>query len=229
MYTKPIPKIELQNDILRFSFDQSETISLEDPFIIENKDFKIFQDIKRFQQNDDISLLKSYINRDPSVSLQIYRTTQRPTKYTSFQGNLYKTLKLNSNSNSFFDTITKNVKYYYLFRYLNKHNLPSNSSKVLEIELIDEDDYLELRQQEIVLNPDVPKALTKDMKKYLLIRPSIIQIRPNMKMGVENSDQIEVGPSYEKVWNKDFILRIKSKKTQRVLEFNLKSLINKKI
>jgi hypothetical protein len=66
------------------------------------------------------------------------------------------------------------------------------------------------------------------MKRYLLIRPSIIQTRPTFSTNVSSVDEVEVGPDAEKVWNKDFILRIRSKKTNRVLEFNLSSIINKK-
>ena len=224
--TKPIVEIKLDNGNTRFMFEQSEINSLENPVVIENSDLKVFEDLKRFQDNENPNLIKFIKSTELNRRLQIYRTTERPTRHLSFQGKLYKTL--NFNTNSFLDTLVKNIKYFYTFRYVNSHGIPSNVSKTFEVEIVDEDGYQELRVKELDLSGKAARKLTKDMKRYLLIRPSIIQTRPTFATNVSSIDEVEIGPDAEKVWNKDFILRIRSKKTNRVLEFNLSSIINKK-
>jgi len=227
-YTKPIVDIKLDNEKIRFIFEQSPIESLENPQVIETSDLKIYENIKLFQQNENQNLIKFVINNDINKTLQIYRTTTKPANILSFQGKLYKTITLSSNANTFLDNLVKNVKYYYLFRFVNNHNTPSNASKIYEIELVDEDGYQVLRIKNVDLSGNAPRKDTKEMKKYLLIRPSIIQTRPSFGETVTNIDQVDVGPTSQKVWNKDFILRVTSKKTKRVLEFNLSSIINKK-
>lgn len=227
-YTKPVVDIKLDNDKIRFVFEQSPLDTLENPQVIEAADLKNFQNIKLFQQNENENLIKFVVNNEINKRIQIYRTTTKPTNYLSFQGKLYKTIALSSNANTFLDNLVSNLKYYYLFRFINNHNTPSNVSKVYEIEIVDEDDYKVLRLKEVDLSGKAPRKDVKEMKKYLLIRPSITQTRPTFGDTVTSIDEVDVGPPSQKVWNKDFILRVTSKKTKRVLEFNLSSIINKK-
>lgn len=227
-FTKPVVKVDQSADSLLFRLDDSDLLSLEKFQVIENNDFKIFESIRLSQDNEDAETIESVINTNSTTKLQIYRISTYPTSYINFQNKLYKTLILNDNSKSFLDTIQTNTKYYYLFRTLNQHDIPSNVSQIQEIQLKDEDGYMFLETKIIDLDQPYPKNLSKGMKRYLLIRPSIIQTQPKYGAEVNTIDDIGLGPSGENVWDKDFILRITSKKTNRVLKFNVKSTIVKK-
>ncbi len=132
-----------------------------------------------------------------------------------------------NNTNSFTDSLVTNIKYYYLFRFLNNHNTPSNVSKIYEVELKNEDGYVYLVTNEVDLNKSQEKTLFKNMKRYLLLRPSVIQTQVNMKEKFTSVDDVVLGPDNQSVWSKDFVLRLTSKKSNRVLEFNLKPIINR--
>jgi hypothetical protein len=225
-YTKPQISISKEHSDIRISLMQPETESLEEFDIIENRDFDIFQKIVSSQGRKDNKIL-SKINTSGEAFLEIYKTINRPTNHLSFQNKLYKTI-LFKTENSFLESIVPNIKYYYAFRYLNKHNIPSNISDIYEVEMKDEDGYLYLNVQKYDLKRKQEKSRFKNLKRYLLIRPSLIQTQPILKEKYGTVDNVNLGPGEDPVWDKDFILRIISKKTNRVLEFNLKSTIFRK-
>lgn len=224
--TKPKVKIVKKDSTINISLDNSESRSYEKFTIIENKEYKDLRKIIDSQENEDEDKVYSYRSSNNNRRLQIYKLAQMPQDFLSFQGKLYKTINIDE-GNSFEDTILPQIKYYYLFRYLNNHNIPSNVSDIYEVEMKDEEGYTYLNVKKFDIYRRLDKKISKGFKKYLLLRPSIIQtqIQPyDQETTVEN---IKVGPETESVWNKDFILRITSKQSNRVLEFNLKSIINK--
>lgn len=227
-YTKPIVKIDQQEQDLLISLLDSSTQSTEKFEIIENSDFQIFESIRLSQDNEDPETIVSKINNSANTKIQIYKTTDYPTNYLSLQNKLYKTLSLNNNSKNFTDTIVNNNKYYYAFRYLNEHNIPSNISDIFEIQIINEDGYYYLETNIIDIKKPFPKQISKNMKKYLLIRPSIIQTQPRFEADVNRVEDIYLGPKGQNVWGKPFVLKLTSKKTNRTLKFNFTATFDKK-
>lgn len=226
-YTKPNIKIEKDADNIRINMLESAASSFEEFEIIENKDFNMFESIRRSQENNEIDKIKSIAPKASKYGLQIYKTHTKPVSYLSFQGNLYKTLSI-SNEKSFLETIIPNNKCWYLFRYLNNHNIPSNVSDIYEVEMKNEDGYSYLNVSILDLKKGAQKLFYKNMKRYLLIRPSIIQTQVKSPEIIKSIYDINLGPKDSSVWDRDFIIRLTSKKTNRVLEFNLKSIINRK-
>ena len=72
------------------------------------------------------------------------------------------------------------------------------------------------------------KIKNKNFRRYLLIKPSQIQLIPRTEQPESISD-VELGPDSEKVWNRGFVLQIRSKKSNRVLRYTVKTKLNKKI
>lgn len=165
---------------------------------------------------------------DEVVKLEIYKSIDRPTSYISFQGKKYKTLELTSDQRDIFDMIVPNKKYYFMFRYLNAHDIPSNPSKIYEVELRDDDGYRYLIKNEINVKRSMEKVKNKNFRRYLLIKPSQIQLIPNADQPQSIGD-VELGPNGEKVWNRGFVLQIRSKKSNRTLRYKVKTKLNKKI
>lgn len=226
--TRPIISLNKQEEKIIFNLLPSDLTSLEEINIIENNDFKLFELIKESQDNENPNLIKTVETFSSNKKLQIYRTTKYPKDFLDFQGKLYKTLDLKNNLKSFSEQLLTNIKYYYTFRYINEHEIPSNLSDIFEIELKDEDGYYMLESKKINLKQQYPREQFKKMKKYLLLRPSLIQTRPIFDKDVTTVEQIKLGPKKDQVWDKPFILRIKSLKSNRILEFNIKTTINKK-
>ena len=89
-----------------------------------------------------------------------------------------------------------------------------------------EDGYSYLNVSTLDITKGAEKSYFKNMKRYLLIRPSIIQTQVNTPETISSINDIRLGPAANSGWDKKFILRISSKKTNRILEFNLKCKIN---
>lgn len=226
-YTKPIVKIEKDKDNIRINILESAEESFDNIKIIENKDFKTLESIKKSQNNFEKDKIYCQKNKKTIDTLQIYRTTIKPINYLSFQGKLYKTLSL-YNDKTFVDYITPGIKYYYAFRYLNNHETPSDLSNITEIMLKDEDGYSYLDIKETTLEPIKENILFKPFKKYILVRPSLIQTQLQLNNPIMTSKDIILGPQNNSIWGKQFILKVTSKKTNRIIEFNLSSIIDNK-
>ncbi len=224
-FNKPLYDIKKDGDNIRFILSDSVVDSLETHELLENEDFDIYEKVKLSQGS--IDKIKSIKPSDKPIKLEIYKTTVKPTSYISFQGKKYKTLLMDSKK-TFIDTIVPNIKYYYLMRYLNIHGIPSNVSRIIEVTMKEEDEYYYLVTNEVDFHASSGKVDKKDFKRYLLIRPSSIQTHPTNIDNPHGIDGVKLGPNKEPVWEKDFIIRVKSKKTNRILEFNLKSKINRK-
>ncbi len=221
-FSRPSVKFYQNDDKIIFNLLENSISSFEKFEIIENNDFKLFEQIRLSQDNDQEDVIQTAQGMSQQTILQIYRTADYPRSYLDFQNKLYKTIILENNNKSFIDSLLFNTKYYFTFRTLNQHNVPSNVSDIYEIQLINEDGYVYLETNKIDLNMPIPKDISKGMKRYLLIRPSIIQTQPKYDDEVVNIQNVSLGPSGENVWKKDFILTIRSKKSNRVLKFNLK-------
>jgi hypothetical protein len=194
---------------------------------VELGDLEQLELIRKSQENIIPENIHSKI-LDGMVKLEIYKTVDRPTSYISFQGKKYKTLELTSDQRDILDMIVPNKKYYFMFRYLNAHDIASNPSKIYEVELRDDDGYRYLIKNEINIKKTMEKIKNKNFRRYLLIKPSQIQLIPRTEQPESISD-VELGPDSEKVWNRGFVLQIRSKKSNRILRYTVKAKLNKKI
>lgn len=227
------PKISFKEEAKTVSIQilDSAEEEYEEYKVINDKDFKTLENIKISQENDDKNKIKYKKNRTKNyIDLEIYKTTIKPTDYYSLEDKKYKTIRID-NKTFFNDLVVPNIKYYYIFRYLNFHKAPSNPTEVFEVELKDEEGYYYLNVNPINLDNKINKKTYKDLKRYLLIRPSIIQLQKK-KSQPDTVDNLLLGPDGKNIWssneNKTFIIRITSKKSNRVLEFDLGAIINRK-
>lgn len=227
-YTKPVLNFIQKNDKISFNLLNSDLTSFEEFEIIEDKDFQTFEKIRISQDNENEKTIFSINNTSSDIKLQIYRTTDYPTNFLSFQGKLYKTLLLTDNNKNFIDTLVPNINYYYTFRFLNDHDVPSNVSDIYQIKLIDENGYYYLETSKIDLRKQTPRKSYKGMKRYLLVRPSVIQTQPKYDSEVMGVEDVQLGPLKDEVWGKNFILTIRSTKSNRILKFNFITKIEKK-
>tara|TARA_R110000824_G_scaffold28907_6_gene96698 strand:+ start:20817 stop:22325 length:1509 start_codon:yes stop_codon:yes gene_type:complete len=190
-----------------------------------------------------------YKKDDPTTSFQIFRTTVRPTSYTDFNTgqNPHATIVSNvsygkqSDGASLVDDIEPNKKYYYCFRSLDVHNNFSNPTHVFEVEMMDNDGqvYIIIKTIEFIIGPQ--RSPSKLGRRFIYIEPSIANLT------LESTDIFLTGPQTldsitpedvppdnilgatlaapppgdEKVWDKQYKIRVTSTKTSRKFDLNL--------
>jgi hypothetical protein len=228
-----IPQIEISNYLETNNKLKISSLSLSHtesqiPQYVEDVDFDLFDKVKNFQNSKDLVTFK---NKSGVKKVQIYKTIHRPTVYSDFSGFLVNTITLDKQDMfSITDEIIPNVTYFYMFRTLNEHNIPSNPTEVFKITLKDEDGLVYLQKEKIKLEKVVLENHFKNMKKYIQIIPSMEQtiIANDMEelekyiLEKHDSKTIKLGTSSDRVWNKKFKMRIRSKNSGKVLEFYFK-------
>ena len=179
-----------------------------------------------------------------AATIEVFRMGEKPTAYTDFANHLYTQIDLSIKNTQnylsnhiFYDKITTNQKYYYLFRFANEHNIAGYLSPIIEAEMIDDGGY-----KYSVFNDLFEEDLTDDT----FINPSkqfkkIIQILPNMQhiqfdttdvdfnlTAAENLSNLNIGtPGIEEsIWERTFKVRLTSRKTGKKIDLNLTFNVN---
>jgi len=191
-------------------------------------------------------------NPNESISrpryIEVYRLTDKPTKYEDFDNNLYETIDLKllnqktatysdqTNEIEFFnDKIDYNKKYYYMFRMLTEQRMFGDVSEIYEAELVYDGNapyaifntfFKEDLKEKVFVNP------SKSVKKIFQIRPNLQQISFDdsnvdyTNRAIDEIENLEVGNLIEShpeesIWTNEFKLRLTSKKTNKKIDLNL--------
>ena len=232
------PMIEMlsfnqQNNKIKISAMQKEDTQREEYEILEQKDFNIKKSLELYQQSYDGKIYFKN-NKKTNKRLQIYKMLERPKNYSDFDGFLSKEIPLESTID-YKDIVIPNVTYFYTFRIVNEHGVSSNPSPVYKVVLKDEDGIVYLEKEEIPLEKVILESPFKPAKRYIQIIPSINQtiigndIEELQKYIKKNNDiqELQLGVGENLVWNKKFKLRLRSKQSGKVLDFNFKFKYNK--
>ena len=144
-----------------------------------------------------------YKTDDFGGKIEVYRTTTRPETYADFRGTKIADIDV-LGSRSLIDDITPNQDYYYTFRHVDVHDLPSNPTPVYHLKMITSNSGQETDSVRVGidgLNPVLfseilpmvdnytGKKVEKSFKKYLLIEPSLAQTYLSFD-NFENGDPI---------------------------------------
>ena len=162
---------------------------------------------------------------------EVYRVNERPKSYEDFED--AKILDVR-NSVSTTDVIYRqdvkpNKKYYFMFRTINVIGIPSNPSPVYEVELI------KMASESKV----VVSTIEMEEKKMHHDKPfkSLLQIKPAFQQDIfdDQNEQVQDMPTFknkinditlgtatDKVWDKKFKIRVKSKDTGKIIDLNVK-------
>ena len=184
--------------------------------------------------NDDLITTKS---ATLPINLEIYRTEQKPTSMSDFDGNLYKTISLKIpdenqaySSLTVADKVSPNKKYFYFFRVTNELENLGAGSNIIEAELVSDGGYKFANfkvyfENEIGTPP--PSRTIKGFKKLLNISPSIDNlIIDDSKVDytdlAENQiKNVNFGSSEDVLWDKKYKIRLTSKKTGKKIDINI--------
>lgn len=195
------------DDPIAITAKDSEEIRKMLPLSLKNKDGQI--------QYEGDDLIKNY---------ELMRLEIEPKSYTDFANSRFTLLDCPENGIlGFTETVEPNKKYYYTARSIDVHGKFSNPFGVVEIELINESGTIYLRKRYIDFE-DVKFNVTKELDKYLQIRPSTKQIIENdsKENSAMNITSLQLGPEKSKVWNKNYVLRLTSKTTGKKIDIKFK-------
>jgi hypothetical protein len=216
----------------------------QQPVAYQNGNFPAIIDeeyVTAYKNSYDI-LDNNYNFETPSkpITIEVYRATEKPTSYADMS--IYKTIQLTGEESAsdvdlisnyiFYDKIDTNTKYYYAFSFLNEHYINGNPGLIIEAELVDDGGYkysLFNNLFEEDLSPKPTPETTLPFKKLIQILPAISQLRLDAAdldfslTGNENLSLLSVGSPLleESIWEKEFKIRLTSKKTGRMIDINL--------
>lgn len=177
-------------------------------------------------------------SRSKQSIIEVYRLDRRPNSLQEFDGNLYKTIGLSYEDSSlifkrdeiFYDRISVNTKYYYLFRALNQQGIPGRVSEIYEVELINDGGY-KFALFNVILESELeqppPKTNSKSCKKIFQLKPNISQISLNTEnvdfsqSAASQLSNVTIGTAEDLIWDKTFKIRLTSKKTSKKIDLNI--------
>ncbi len=168
---------------------------------------------------------------------EVFRIEKKPESYGSFTNEKIMDIQnsINSTSVSFRDTILSNKKYYYIFRTLSTSGEPSPPTPIYEVELLKDSDDSKV----LVSTYDFEKQenyLDKRFKRLIQIEPAFQQsVFDDRKNNVNNLttfkghlDTLSLGYANEGIWGRKFKIRIKSRDSGKIVDFNIKFNLAKK-
>ena len=210
------------------------------PIAIFEREKAMFEELLRSQRSTDGNVLFS--SDDPVRGFESLMLTDKPTRYTDFSTGVRKLISTEvaekpnqyADAVSMVETLVPNQKYYYIFRSIDVHGHVSNPTPIYEVELVDTDGAIYPLINIYEPDPSLPIDLSKQGQRLLQIRPEYLQ----SVLDVESSGlsdattagtptggpagDLKLGTRSERLWDKNFKMRVTSCETRRMLEINLK-------
>ena len=177
-----------------------------------------------------------YESGDKEEYFELYRLTSPPKNYSDFANNKIMDAKLyldNTKQNpsrvTIKDKILANNKFYYMMRAVNLHSTKSNPTIVYEVELIKDSDgsMVSVKQYHFPIPPQYQSKVNFS---------SLFQIDPVFEQTLFNNAQdslfnassatnklnsIKLGMSNDSIWGRAFKIRVTSKSTGKIMDFNI--------
>ena len=235
-----VPEINIytkrnSDNFVYIHFNKNVGTDTDDFIRIEQADTSLEEKIKMIAFNN-ASNLGFYESGDKEEYFELYRLTSPPKNYSDFANNKIMDAKLyldNTKQNpsrvTIKDKILANNKFYYMMRAVNLHNTKSNPTIVYEVELIkdSDDSRVSVKQYHFPIPPQYQSKVNFS---------SLFQVDPVFEQTLFNSAQdslfnassatnklnnIKLGISDDSIWGKAFKIRVTSKSTGKIMDFNI--------
>jgi len=169
-----------------------------------------------------------YRSDDPVDRYELFKIDFEPKSYEDFaQGSLISIDPESGLIGYYKDNIIPNRKYYYCARSIDVHANVSNPTYIFEVELVNNDGQIFLRQNIFNFKQE-KQTYTKSGRRFIYIDPAFQQTALSQANFPEDPQSIDFPPQDnilgivdKKVWTKNFKLRITSKKTGKKIDLNL--------
>lgn len=221
------------------------------PILIQADDEQTYLKNVINQKLEDLQSEMMFDGDDRIDYFQIFKLDFHPKNYTDFRDKFveasttYKPQSsttnyeicdvLKANHSSYVDTVSANKKYYYMFRSVDIHGNISNPSPIYEVQIVNAEGTIFTLIKIVDLLKEDDKQPSKPAKRFLYISPNAVQTliderasgyfteTNDLKESAENvSRSIVLGLTEDKIWNKNYRLKIRSKTTGKIIEIDFK-------
>ena len=159
----------------------------------------------------------------PVKEYRVYRTEEEPTSYASFPSEPRKIV--DPRNPDFLDDIEPNTEYYYYAEAIDTKNTKSNPSKILKLEMVQEQDHIFALLETYKLGNKKEQITEKMFKKTLSVSPTFLQsaVKDKIVGGYINTNKLfnESAKILDPNINPTHKLRVTSKKTRRRFDINV--------
>jgi len=213
-----------------------------EPIVINQEDEQNNSMIKAMRTGNENKPLYRYY--DGFIGYTLYRLDHAPKNYESFEySEHYEVTRPGIQKNvTFRDSVEKNKKYYYMVQAHNRYGLKSFPSTIYEVELVQSGEDSKIVQKEYQFPTRSVYAKTIKMRSLLQVIPSGQQTVLDPLVDAMNLDtdiietnsygdyldRVRLGNVEERVWGRNFKIRLTSKDTGRKIDLNVKFDIKKK-
>ena len=135
---------------------------------------------------------------------------------------------LGCESGDYVDTLLSNTKYYYTFRTIDHHSHFSNPTAVYEVEMINDAGLHYPSIKVVNFKEEKHYEYTKSFRKLMQVKAGLLHTTLDERnfntliSAEDNRKALKLGIVEDSVWSKKFKIRVKSKNTGRMIDFNLK-------
>ena len=198
----------------------------EEEYFAQKREIKSFEDIK--DQGDKLM----FRSDDPVDRYQLFKLDITPKSYQDFSNSLLPEIDPTFGiAGTLIDRIEPNRKYYYCARSIDMHENVSNPTHIFEIEMIDNNGQIFLKQK--VFNFEKQhENFVKSGRRFIYIEPSLQQLVFDPAGCGQSLDSPALGQDpptnllgaqgvTDQVWGKGFKVRLTSKKTGRKMDLNI--------
>lgn len=235
-----------ENDKIRIHLRSPTGRFKKKPIIFSESENEMIEKLREAQDisdSDEEIVFESDDNIDRFI---MYRTDFLPTNHMQFE--LHGKKREISTADDFItgitgrdtrgvtasllDDISPNKKYYYCFRSIDIHGNHSYPSEIYKVEIVDDHGSIYPIIEICELKKPDTRQVTKSFKRFMYISPALRNLTPDDDaMRIDWSDeesgpslggQVALGVGEEKTWGRKFKVRLKSKTTARVLDFNFR-------
>lgn len=194
----------------------------QEPIIFDDSEqeyYELYRESRKLNDFQKIDYRSDEFGNIPT-RFEIRRLTNAPNSYADFRD---ATISFTdtpygedsfASSSSFLDTVEPNRKYYYIFRSIDRRGVFSNPTQIFQIEIVENSgavypliETYDIKQKD--------KITTKTLKRLFNIVPRLKQVLPDA------SDPLTLGTEKVSVFGKTFKLRMTSKTTGKVVDFNV--------
>ena len=186
------------------------------PIAMRTTDTSYFRDLLVQQNSSDQKVTFKY--EGEILQYEMFRIEIPPTSWKTFTldpTSVVKTFRGNENF-LFQEKIESNKEYFYTFRTYDFHSKVSNPSPIYKVRIY-ENDGVEFLDVSVYNFPEKKKITSKTFRKFIRINTALEQqtyLEPNESIGRPG----KLGLFNESVYNQNFVLRIRSKHTGKILD-----------
>ena len=205
------------------------------PVLIQKSDEQFFEEEYFGQFNKELTYAdivedekKIQFKTDDFVNkYHLFRLETPPKSYLDFQNTLIEIDPSIGVPGYYEDTILPNRKYYYCARAVDIHDNISNPTYIFEIEMVDNNGQVYLKQNVFTYKSNKPSYL-KNGRTFIYIEPSLQQssfgdnpVTAPASVDEPPEDGLLGISGVSKVWTKEYKIRITSKKTGKKIDLNI--------